>query len=219
MKGLVILWCILLLWPFYLYSMTQTQKWQIFSQIFSVCTISNWRVISLKNLSSIASYFLELLGRETSEGNTEEWSLFYSSLVKLCWIVMKYSLWSLNFQPLVSVLCALFFLNNKTEKFILSLPCKAKLLGLISSLQYKIDSKCFKMTSDYAMISNWPTYDILTNFQENKIKSSFLKFFKNFTKSYHRLLAEAQPPPPGGGLGGQRGYTTKNQVLCKFWGF
>ena len=27
------------------------------------------------------------------------------------------------------------------------------------SLQYKIDSKCFKMTSDYAMISNWPTYD------------------------------------------------------------
>ena len=71
------------------------------------------------------------------------------------------------------LLCALF-LNNKTEKFILSLPCKAKLLGLISSLQYKIDSKCFKMTSDYAMISNWPTYDILTNFQENKIKSSFL---------------------------------------------
>ena len=71
------------------------------------------------------------------------------------------------------VLCALL-LNNKTKKFILSLPCKAKLLGLISSLQYKIDSKCFKMTSDYAMISNWPTYDILTNFQENKIKFSFL---------------------------------------------
>ena len=71
---------------------------------------------------------------------------------------MKYFLWSLNFQPIVRVLCALF-LNNKTEKFILSLPCKAKLLGLISSLQYKIDSKCFKMTSDYAMISNWPMYD------------------------------------------------------------
>ena len=43
------------------------------------------------------------------------------------------------------VMCTLS-LNNKTEKLILSLLCKAKLLRLISSLQYKIDSKCFKMT-------------------------------------------------------------------------
>ena len=146
MKGFVILWCILLLWPFYLYSMTQTQKWQIFSQIFSVCTISNWRVISLKNLSSIGSYFLEVLGRETDR--RRHWGMvivlqFISQIMLNCheifFMIPQFSTTS------TCVMCTLS-LNNKTEKLILSLPCKAKLLRLISSLQYKIDSKCFKMT-------------------------------------------------------------------------
>ena len=36
------------------------------------------------------------------------------------------------------------------------------------------------------------------------------------------ILGYTQPPqgrPRGGDLGGQRGYTTKNQVICQFWGF